>query len=132
MSEYTLQQLFTEYLKSIGFDVHQEVPFLSRSIDVVAIKGNEICAYELKLHNWRKAITQSIDHLHGVDRSYICMPLKSHISEELICQAQLNGLGLVMYDEENRTLNEILPAPDSEFVWEPARKWLTSAMELTV
>ncbi|MBW3568585.1 hypothetical protein KY385_00435 [Candidatus Parcubacteria bacterium] len=132
MSEYQLQQWFAVYLQSQGFTVYQEVPFLSRSIDIVAEKDDVILAYELKLNDWRKAVAQSSDHLHGVDRSYVCMPLKSKINEELIHLIQANGLGLVVFNIEAQTVEEIIPALDSGSVWQPARKWLTTGMEFAL
>lgn len=128
MSELQMQQKIAEILRRQGFNVYLEVPFLSRSIDIVAVKGSEIYALELKLNDWRKAITQSSDHLHGADKSFVCIPLKTRINEELLNLVQEAGLGLMFYDEEKDSVEEIMPAQESEQVWPPARQWLASAI----
>ncbi len=50
----------------------KEVPYLSRSIDMILITGdNDIFSIEFKLTNWRKAIRQAADHKNGTDKAYI-------------------------------------------------------------
>lgn len=128
MSELQMQQKIAELLRSGGFSVYLEVPFLSRSIDIVAIKDGKIVAIELKLSDWRKAIMQSSDHLHGADQSFVCLPRKTRINDEMIEMVLDRGLGLMFYDEEENSVEEILAAQESEIVWPPAREWLTSAI----
>ena len=56
-------------------NIIREVPFLSRSIDMVLVTHkNEIVSIEFKLKNWKQAIKQALDHKNGADRAYICMP----------------------------------------------------------
>lgn len=128
MSELEMQQEIAELLRKRGFDVYLEVPFLSRSIDIVAVKNGKILAVELKLSDWRKAIAQSADHLHGADQSFICLPRKTRINDEMIDMVLANGIGLMFYDREENEVEEVLPASDSELVWPPARQWLVTAV----
>jgi len=128
MSELELQVKIYNLFRDNGYDVYTEVPFLTRSIDIVAVRNGRVCTYELKLHDWRKAIKQSIDHLHGADESYICLPKMTKISDEMLELAQANGIGVVLFDIESNSLEEVLPPQESEFEWPPAKSWLTSAL----
>ena len=55
--------------------VKQEVPFLSRCIDVILINEyDEIISIEFKVSKWRHAIEQAKNHKLGADKAYICLP----------------------------------------------------------
>lgn len=81
--------------------IKQEVPFLSRCIDIVYInKNQEVISIELKVHDWRHAIEQATNHKLGADRSYICIP-KRKISDTLSTALQSTGIGLLFFDKSN-------------------------------
>ena len=81
--------------------VKQEVPFLSRCIDIVLVNEyDEIISIEFKVSKWRHAIEQAVNHKLGADKSYICLPertLTDALSEAIV-NAQL---GLLFYDSDN-------------------------------
>ena len=98
--------------------VKQEVPFLSRCIDIVFInESNEVISIELKVHDWRHAIEQAINHKLGADKSYICLP-KRKLSESLSSALRATGIGLLFFDkDEKEPLYEVLAAsPNTESV----------------
>lgn len=93
--------------------VKQEVPFLSRCIDVVLIdNNNEIVSIEFKICKWRHAIEQAINHRLGADRSYICLP-KRRITPFLTDALKESGVGLLLFDEEcDEMITEVFPAAE--------------------
>lgn len=92
--------------------VGEEIPFLSRCIDIVILnKKNEIISIELKIKDWKHAIQQAMNHKLGSDYAYICIP-KRRLTESLkqnICEAKI---GLMMFDETSvNPLELIIQAP---------------------
>ncbi len=94
--------------------VKQEVPFLSRCIDVILVDYNGvIISVEFKISKWRQAIEQAINHKLGADKSYICLP-KRKITPLLLSALKENGVGLMLFDEENEEIiTEVVPADDN-------------------
>lgn len=92
--------------------VKQEIPFLSRCIDVVLInKKNELITIEFKVSKWRHAIEQAYNHRLGADKSYICLP-KRRVTNILRQALEEKGIGLFLYDENNKKIiSEIIPPP---------------------
>lgn len=90
--------------------VKQEIPFLSRCIDVVLIdKKNELITIEFKISKWRHAIEQACNHRLGADKAYICLP-KRRITNVLRQALEEKGIGLFLYDENNKKIiNEVIP-----------------------
>lgn len=92
--------------------IKQEVPFLSRCIDVVLInEDNEIISIEFKISKWRHAIEQAKNHKLGADKAYICLP-KRNISRILNQAVMDAGVGLLLFDSSNeQIIYEAVPAP---------------------
>ncbi len=91
----------------------QEVPFLSRCIDVVLMNRNdEVISIEFKISKWRHAIEQAKNHKLGADKAYICLP-ERQMSKALYLAIQEAGIGLLLYDPERKDrIHEVIPAPD--------------------
>ena len=91
--------------------VKQEVPFLSRCIDIVLLNNtNEVISIELKVHDWRHAIEQAVNHKLGADKSYICLP-KRKLSKDLTSALQAAGIGLFFFEkDEKKPIYEVLAA----------------------
>ncbi|MBR2409058.1 MAG: hypothetical protein IKB07_08940 [Lachnospiraceae bacterium] len=80
--------------------IKQEVPFLSRCIDLVLVdEAEKIISIEYKIKNWRHAIEQATNHKLGADEAYICLPERK-ISEELRKAIYNAGLGLLFYNAQ--------------------------------
>ena len=90
----------------------QEVPFLSRCIDLVMIDVHgEVISIEFKVKNWRHAIEQAVNHKLGSDKAYICIPKRS-LTETLTNAISKAGIGLLFYDgESNESVYEVIPPP---------------------
>lgn len=103
MLEYEMVKIGYEYLsKRPDFRiVKQEVPFLSRCIDIVVLNDkNELISIEFKVSKWRHAIEQAVNHKLGADKAYICLPQRN-ITETLRNAVEDAGIGLLLYDETN-------------------------------
>lgn len=105
MKEEILRYLLTnkDYLL-----VGEEVPFLSRCIDIVILnKKDEIVSIELKIKDWKHAIKQATNHKLGSDYAYICLPKRklTEVLKQSLCEAKI---GLMMYDETSKNPIEII------------------------
>ena len=91
--------------------VKQEVPFLSRCIDIVMIDQNDtIISIEFKVSKWRHAIEQAVNHKLGADMSYICLP-KRKVTDVLVKALNESGIGLMLFDEDSESvITEVIPA----------------------
>lgn len=88
-------------------EIKQEVPFLSRCIDVVFINTlDEIVTIEFKVSKWRHAIEQASNHKLGADKAYICLP-KRHITKALSEAVTTAGLGLLIYDPDSENTIQV-------------------------
>jgi len=103
MLEYEMVKIGYEYLSKrpdIRI-VKQEVPFLSRCIDIVVLNDkNELISIEFKVSKWRHAIEQAVNHKLGADKAYICLPQRN-ITETLRNAIEDAGIGLLLYDDTN-------------------------------
>ena len=106
--------MIEEEMMTIGFNylmnqnqfkaVKQEVPFLSRCIDIVLIDNSDvIISIEFKVKNWRHAIEQAVNHKLGADMSYICLP-KRKISDVLRKSLEESGVGLLIFDKNSEEI----------------------------
>ena len=95
--------------------VKQEVPFLSRCIDVILINEyDEIISIEFKVSKWRHAIEQAKNHKLGADKAYICLP-ERNISEVLKKAVVDAGVGLFLFDSSKAdVIYEAIPAPSQK------------------
>lgn len=92
--------------------IKQEVPFLSRCIDVVLLKDtDEVISIEFKINNWKHAIEQAKNHKLGADKAYICLP-KRKLTESLSEAITNAKIGLLFFDSENEQIVEVIPAPE--------------------
>jgi len=97
--------------------VFEEVPFMSRVIDIVILKPKSITTVELKLKNWRKAITQAKQHLIAADYNYICMPALNKNAKSELAE---NGIGFILYPE----MGVIIRPKRSKYITSSARQHL--------
>lgn len=128
MNESQIVRFTIKKLKEKGGQVFIQVPFLSRCIDMVIVDGDQIISIEFKLHDWRKAVIQSKDHLLGVDRAYVCLPARENVSKELIDHLSQNGIGLYFFYKNEEPLKEVLPAQESQLLWPTSRQWLLNTL----
>lgn len=132
-SERALVSLAAERLLADGADVRVEVPYISRSIDLVYVddSGRPVVV-EFKRRNWRRAIDQARFCLSGCERVYICMPEDSLTPEALRC-AEQEGIGVFTLGTDGaqtRLKEKLRPKPTSE-QWGVGREWLMGAFYRT-
>lgn len=96
MRESDLRQPVHQFLEKKGFKVLDERRLFSRKIDIVARKGGDVVAVELKLSNWRDAIEQARLNLRVSDYSYVALqdPL-GRFDSRIFLDAIQNGIGLL-------------------------------------
>ena len=92
----------------------QEVPFLSRCIDVVLVnQDDKVISIEFKISKWRHAIEQAVNHKLGADKAYICLP-KRKISDKLSQALEKNEIGRLVFDaEREEKISVAIPAPEN-------------------
>ena len=99
-SEQEMVIRFCEFLEEEGKKFTVEVPFFSRSIDLVFTDTDEkYYAVEFKLKNWKRAIVQAKCYMLGAEFTFICIPKNIHnknIEEEILS----NDCGLILFDME--------------------------------
>jgi len=104
-------------LISEDYRIYEEVGFYNRCIDMVLLSAAKVITVEFKINDWRKALRQIRDHQIVADYSYLCMP-KRKVAPDLMASLQDNGIGLWLYDNENGTLDELLPPRETQYKWE--------------
>ena len=117
MLETEMIERGTKYFKSqsqISL-VRQEVPFLSRCIDIVLLDQEEnLISIEFKISKWRHAIEQAKSHMLGADKAYICLP-ERRVTASLVNAIQEAGLGLLFFSTNGEeAIYEVVPAPNDK------------------
>lgn len=79
MKEADLYAPVKKSFKADGYAVYAEVACNYRGVDMVAEKGDEQIAIELKLSFNDKVVQQARDNKHFFDKSYIAFPVKKPI-----------------------------------------------------
>lgn len=118
--------MLEEEMTKVGFEylsaqnkykiVKQEVPFLSRCIDIVLLTQEmQVITIEFKVNKWRHAIEQAQNHKLGADKSYICLPQRN-ITEALSTAIDNAGIGLLLYapDKPEKIYEVISPPIESQ------------------
>lgn len=102
MLESSMVDLGVAYLKNQRHFriISQEVPFLSRCIDVVLIDEFEnLISIEFKVNKWKHAIEQAKNHKLGADKSYICLP-ERRLTEALVSSLNEAQIGLMFFNPD--------------------------------
>ncbi len=68
------------FFRSHGYRAYAEVRMINRWVDLVAVKGDEVVAVEIKIRNWREALRQAVAYQLGADYSFVAMPF-GHASQ---------------------------------------------------
>lgn len=102
------------FLQNPELKVFCEIPFLRRSIDmVIRDNDNKLTTIEFKLHDWKHALRQAVDHSLGADEAYICLPKrKSKNYDNIIEEIIKYNIGLMIYDENSIEKVQIVKAVD--------------------
>lgn len=98
------------FLAEQGYEPFYEVYFNGRIADVIALKGDEVVAVELKLRDYRTAHRQAIAYQVGCHRSYVGLPLETalHALRRDRHAFAESGTGVLAVASEG--VRELLPA----------------------
>jgi hypothetical protein len=99
-NENEMRPLIHSFVESQNYQVFDEKRLFSRKIDVVGIRKNEVCAIEIKIHDWRRAIEQAFLNLRIADYSYVALPEMCciRLNSRLANEAHGTGIGLIRVD----------------------------------
>ena len=109
--ERELAEPVGSHLAAQGYDVWYEVYFNGRIADVIALRGEEVVAVELKLRDHRTAHRQAMAYQVGCHRSYIGVPLETALLAMRKDRSafEASGTGILAVDDE-RQVREMMPA----------------------
>ena len=112
--EIDLQKICGQYFREKGFLTQEEVPFLLKVADLLCFheETGECVAVEVKVRNWRRALTQALVYQMMADRVYIAMSNKYINSVDYMLLAK-NTVGLISIDV-NGTVKLVLEAALSQ------------------
>jgi len=99
------------FFEDRGYRVFDEARLFARNIDVVGKRRDEICAVEIKIHDWKRAIEQACLNLRIADYSYVALPESTwaRLNKRLYKDVQETGLGVISVDGFAKEVIE--PAP---------------------
>ena len=115
-------------LSRMGFISVCEIPNMGQSVDIAAVKNNEIILFEAKVNNWRKAIAQASYHGYVADFVFIILPQKKYCSQ-MYDLADSFGIGVIEMDMGRGRLRMTVKPKRSEKIWTPQRNQFMRHLE---
>lgn len=99
-SEEGLRYPVRSFLERQGYRVRDEVRFNGRIADLVGARDGEVVAVELKLDDWREALTQARAYQVGAPLSYVALPRPTacEVADRNRDAFAADGVGLVAVD----------------------------------
>jgi hypothetical protein len=119
--EKEMQKPIREYFTERQYSVFDEARLFSRKIDVVAKRRNQVVTVELKLHDWKRAISQAYLNQRVSDYSFVALPepLWNRIDRKIYSVSVAYGIGLLSVDGVAR---QIMRAEHSKRIQPHLRK----------
>lgn len=77
-------------------------------VDLCLYAADELIAVEVKKSDWKRVIAQATLNRYCVDRSYVALWL-NRISDQLIAEARLRGVGVMSFDSSDVMIVEHAP-----------------------
>lgn len=113
ITEYELLGFCNQYFRGQGFLTREEVPFLLKVADLFCFHegSGECVAVEVKVRNWRQALTQALVYQMMADQVYIALynEYTKSVDHNLLLS---KGVGLLAIDASGK-VDSILEAPAS-------------------
>ncbi|MGQ0798376.1 MAG: hypothetical protein ACT4OI_11025 [Methanobacteriota archaeon] len=111
--EADLRPPVATWLRSNGFEVHDEVAMVGRRADLVGVRWGRVAAVELKVRDWSEALRQAVAYQLAADWSWVAMPLdRAARAHRHRAAFEAEGVGLLAVDEAGR-VRVALPAEPS-------------------
>ena len=109
--EEELRKPVHEYFENKNYCTFDEVKLFTRNIDIVAKKLSQVITIELKLRDWKKAISQACLNLRVSNYAYIALPepFWDRVDRRIYSSALELGIGLLSVDGITRQI--MRPAP---------------------
>jgi len=108
--ESELAEPVGRYLATQGYDAFYEVYFNGRIADVIALKGDEVVAVELKLRDYRTAHRQAMAYQVGCHRSFVGVPLETALLALRKDRHAFEASGTGILAVDGASVREVLPA----------------------
>jgi hypothetical protein len=93
-----------------------EAPVLGRSADVALCRADEVHTIEFKLHDWRQALRQAIDHQLAADFAFVCMP-ERRVTDAMRDAFADTGVGLLFFADAEWPFEIVFEARRSTATW---------------
>ncbi|UCD92286.1 MAG: hypothetical protein JSV43_08750 [Methanobacteriota archaeon] len=130
--EEDLKAGLKSFFRSHGYRAYAEVRMINRWVDLVAVKGDEVVAVEIKLSNWKEALRQAVAYQLGADYSFVAMLFKH------ACHAYRNrywfqkeGVGLIAVRPHHKDIRVLLEPERSTRMMPMVRDNLFVFLELS-
>ena len=93
-----------------GYESFFEVSFNGRIADVIALRGEEVVAVELKLRDHKQALRQAMAYQVGCHRSFVGVPLETALQALRRERHAFETSGTGLLAVEDGDVRELLPA----------------------
>jgi hypothetical protein len=125
--ECELVAIVADFFVSEGYKVRAEVSNLGQSADLVATRGRWVTFIEVKVRDWRSALTQCTAHRLVAD--YICIALGTKgVSDAARTAAADAGIGLI-HAEFGKGCSWIVKPPLNIAMWRPQRRRFSAKLQ---
>jgi hypothetical protein len=131
LHEEDLKAGMKAFFRSHGYRAYTEVRMITRWVDLVAVKDDEVVAVELKLSDWKQAIRQAVAYQLGADYTFVAMPFDN------ACKAYKNrywfkkeGVGLIAVRPHHKDVRILLEPERSTRMMPMVRDNLFVVLEL--
>ena len=111
LTEEHVQQAFASILRDVGFEVREEVRYGGKRFDVVARLNGSFFGFEVKLHDWRRALRQLRAYQLCCDRAFLVK--YGQASEDLIRECSAAGVGLYVIESIGADPRQVTPSKRS-------------------
>ena len=109
LHEIKLSEPIKQYFIGKGYTVYCEIPHNLRTVDIVAIKGDEIIAIELKVGYCGKVLQQAMINQLFANKSYAAITKRP--KDKNVLQCQENNVGVLLVNGKAISMSE--PESDS-------------------
>ena len=108
--------VISRLMLAVDVMLSREAPILGRSADVAMYRAHELHTIEFKLHDWRQALHQAIDHQLAADFAHVCMPRRT-VTNAMRDAFADTGVGLLFFAEADWPFDIVFEASRSTGTW---------------
>jgi hypothetical protein len=97
VTELEAEALLGDLLRGAGWVVTRQLELGGRRVDIAAARGDQAIAVELKLKEWRIALSQAYLNRAYFDGSYLAVP-RTRLATAPLSNILELGIGLMVFD----------------------------------